>query len=90
MARTPRRYAVHLHLSGGQSEIAHFKTLEAFQQWYGGVLTAAASSSAAAPSHAADAFVNVPMGDLEGEYLVVRPSAVIGIRVEPLYGSLDD
>jgi len=32
----------------------------------------------------------VPMGDLEGEYLVVRPSAVIGIRVEPLYGSLDD
>jgi hypothetical protein len=85
MARTPRRYAVHLLLSGGQSEIAHFKTLEAFQQWYGGVLTAAASSSAAS-----DTFVNVPMGDLEGEYLVVRPSAVIGIRVEPLYGSLDD
>ena len=80
MARTPRRYAVHLHLSGGQSETTHFKTLEAFQQWYGGVLTAASS----------DTFVNVPMGDLEGEYLVVRPSAVIGIRVEPLYGSLDD
>ena len=91
MARTPRRYAVHLHLSGGQSEIAHFKTLEAFQQWYGGVMTAtSSSSSAAAPSPAADTFVNVPMGDLEGEYLVVRPSAVIGIRVEPLYGSLDD
>ena len=91
MARTPQRYAVHLHLSGGQSEIAHFKTLEAFQQWYGGVLTAtSSSSSAAAPSPAADTFVNVPMGDLEGEYLVVRPSAVIGIRVEPLYGSLDD
>ena len=85
MARTPRRYAVHLHLSGGQSEIAHFKTLEAFQQWYGGVLTAASSSSPAA-----DTFVNVPMGDLEGEYLVVRSSAVIGIRVEPLYGSLHD
>ena len=85
MARTPRRYAVHLHLSGGQSEIAHFKTLEAFQKWYGGVLTAGASSSAAS-----DTFVNVPMGDLEGEYLVVRPSAVIGIRVVPLYGSLDD
>jgi hypothetical protein len=90
MARTPRRYAVHLHLSGGQSEIAHFKTLEAFQQWYGGVLTAAPSPSPASPSLAADTFVNVPMGDLEGEYLVVRPSAVIGIRVEPLYGSLDE
>jgi hypothetical protein len=87
MARTPRRYAVHLHLSGGQSEIAHFKTLEAFQQWYGGVLTAASPSSS---SPASDSFVTVPMGDLEGEYLVVRSSAVIGIRVEPLYGSLDD
>ena len=87
MARTPRRYAVHLHLSGGQSEIVYFKTLEAFQQWYGGVLTSASSSSAS-PS-ASDTFVNVPMDDLEGEYLVVRPSALIGIRVEPLYGSLD-
>jgi len=85
MARTPRRYAVHLHLSGGQSEIAHFKTLEAFQQWYGGVLTGAPSSSP--PS---DTFVTVPMDDLEGEYLVVRSSAVIGIRVEPLFGSLDE
>ena len=80
MARTPRRYAVHLHLSGGQSETVHFPTLEAFQQWYGGVLTAAVS---------ADTFVNVPIGDLEAEYLVVRPNAVIGLRVEPIYGALD-
>jgi hypothetical protein len=80
MSRTPRRYAVHLHLSGGQSETVHFATLEAFQQWYGGVLTAAAS----------DTFVNVPIGDLEGEYLVVRPSGVIGIRVEPTFSAMDD
>ncbi|NDC14942.1 MAG: hypothetical protein EBZ76_07135 [Synechococcaceae bacterium WB9_2_170] len=80
MARTPRRYAVHLHLSGGQTETVHFKTLEAFQQWYGGVLTGAAT---------ADTFVNVPIGDLEAEYLVVRPTAVIGLRVEPIYGALD-
>jgi hypothetical protein len=33
MVRTPRRYAVHLHLSGGQSELVHFQSLEAFQQW---------------------------------------------------------
>ena len=58
----------------------HFKTLDAFQQWYGGVLTG---------SVAADTFVNVPIGDLEAEYLVVRPNAVIGIRVEPIYGALD-
>jgi hypothetical protein len=79
MPRTPRRYAVHLHMSGGQTESVHFSTLEAFQQWYGGTLTAAAG----------DTFVNVPLAELDGEYLVVRPSSVIGIRVEPLYGSDD-
>jgi len=80
MARTPRRYAIHLHLSGGQSETVLFPTLEAFQQWYGGVLTASAP----------DAFVNVPLSEMEGEYLVLRPSSVIGIRVEPKFNALDE
>jgi hypothetical protein len=80
MARTPRRYSIHLHLSGGQSETVSFATLDAFQQWYGSVLTASAP----------DAFVNVPLSDMEGEYLVVRPSSVIGIRVEPRYNALDE
>ena len=35
-------------------------------------------------------FVNVPISDLEGEYLVVRPEAVIGVRVEPQFSSVDD
>ena len=35
-------------------------------------------------------FVNVPNSDLEGEYLVVRPEAVIGVRVEPEFSSIDD
>jgi len=35
-------------------------------------------------------FVNVPLSDLEGEYLVVRPQAVIGVRVEPQFPSVDD
>lgn len=80
MARTPRRYAIHLHLSGGQSETVSFPSLDAFQQWYGGVLTASAP----------DAFVNVPLSEMEGEYLVVRPSSVIGIRVEPKFNALDE
>ncbi|MEA5422732.1 hypothetical protein [Synechococcus sp. CCY9202] len=80
MARTARRYDIHLLLIGGQREVIHFATLEAFQQWYGEVLTASAP----------EAFVNVPIRDLEGEYLVVRPSAVIGIRIEPQFGSVDD
>lgn len=80
MARTPRRYAIHLHLSGGQSETVSFPTLEAFQQWYGGVLTASAP----------EAFVNVPLNEMEGEYLVLRPSSVIAIRVEPKFNALDE
>ena len=67
-------------MSGGQTETVNFPTLEAFQQWYGGVLTASAP----------DTFVNVPIGDLEGEYLVVRPSGVIGIHVEPKFNALDE
>ncbi|MCP9927868.1 hypothetical protein [Cyanobium sp. CH-040] len=80
MSASPRRYAVHLHMSGGQSETVMFPTLQAFQQWYGEVLTASAP----------DTFVNVPISDLDGEYLVVRPSAVVGIRVEPRFNALDD
>lgn len=77
MARVPNRYHVHLWLVGGQCETVQFASLEAFQQWYSGVLNASSS----------DAFVNVPLGDFQAEYLVVRPSAVIAIRVEPLYSS---
>jgi len=80
MARTPSRYAIHLLLTGGHHQTVHFPDLEAFQQWYGTVLHAGP----------ADAFINVPMTELPGEYLVVRPSAVQGIRVEPIYGALDD
>ena len=80
MSRVPNRYAVHLWLVGGQCETVQFASLEAFQQWYSGVLNAAS----------ADAFVNVPLGDFDSEYLVVRPSAVIAIRVEPLFASIQD
>ena len=81
MTRTPRRYAVSLHLMGGQTELVHFPTLEKFQQWYQGLVNAGVNGG----------FVNVPLGEeLEGEYLVVRPDAVIGLRVEPQFSSIDD
>ena len=75
MSRTPSSYRVHLILAGGHREMVPFETLDAFQQWYGGVLTAST----------ADTFVNVPIHDLPGEYLVLRPSSVLAIRVEPVY-----
>ena len=81
MTRTPRRYAVSLPLMGGQTELVHFPTLEQFQQWYQGLVNAGVNGG----------FVNVPLGEeLEGEYLVVRPDAVIGLRVEPQFSSIDD
>jgi len=79
MTRQPRRYAVSLHLVGGQTEQVHFPTLEQFQQWYQGLVSASNGG-----------FVNVPLGELEGEYLVVRPDAVTGLRVEPQFASIDD
>lgn len=81
MPRVPRRYAIHLILSGGHVEVVHFPTLEAFQQWYTSALHGGAPP---------DSFINVPIGELEGEYLLVRAGSVIGLRVEPLYGTMDD
>lgn len=80
MSRVPRRYAIHLMLSSGKQEVVHFPTLESFQQWYTSALHSGAE---------ADTFVNVPIGDLEGEYLLLRAGSVIGLRVEPLFGSME-
>ena len=80
MPRVPRRFNIHLMLEGGHEQVVEFRTLDDFQKWYGGVLTSAAP----------DAFVNVPLEDLELEYLVLRASSVIAIRVEPLFASIQD
>ena len=80
MPRVPRRFHIHLMLEGGHEQVVEFRTLEDFQKWYGGVLTSAAP----------DAFVNVPLEDLELEYLVLRASSVIAIRVEPMFASIQD
>jgi len=42
MTRQPRRYAVSLHLVGGQTEQVHFSTLDQFQQWYQGGISGGA------------------------------------------------
>lgn len=80
MSRTPRRYAKYLHMLGGQIEQVNFPKLETFQQWYQGIVNAEGQGG----------FVNLLISDLDGEYLVVRPEAVIGVRVEPQFSSVDD
>ncbi|MDY7021498.1 MAG: hypothetical protein AAFO04_25810 [Cyanobacteria bacterium J06592_8] len=74
--RKPSSYAVHIMIEGGHREEVKFAKLEQFQVWYQKVLI---------PKHTSDEFVNVPIKDREGEYMVVRPSSIKAIRVEPVF-----
>lgn len=81
MPRTPSEIAVYILMEGGHREEVRFPTIEDFQKWYSGQLVPKASS---------DEFISVPIKNIQGEYMVVRPSRVISIRVEPIYsGSVD-
>lgn len=81
MARTPDEYAVHLFLAGGQTAEVRFLTIQEFQKWYSGELV---------PKSGSNDFINVPIKNIQGEYMVVRPSSVLAIRVEPLFsGSVE-
>ncbi|MBE9164669.1 MULTISPECIES: hypothetical protein [Microcoleaceae] len=77
MPRTPSEYSVHLLLEGGHREEIRFATLQDFQQWYKSLV----------PKQDSSEFVNVPIKNIQGEYMVIRPSSILGIRVEPLFSS---
>ena len=78
MPRTPDEIAVHIFLTGGQRECVKFPTMTDFQKWYQGVLI---------PKADLKEFINVPIKQIQGEYMVLRPSSVLAIRVEPIFGS---
>jgi len=81
MARKPDEYSVHLLLSGGHREEVRFSTIQEFQKWYSGELV---------PKSSSKDFINVPIKNVQGEYMVVRPSEVLSLRVEPVFfGSVD-
>ncbi|NEQ65576.1 MAG: hypothetical protein F6J86_10290 [Symploca sp. SIO1B1] len=81
MPRTPDEYAVHIMLSGGHREEVRFPTIQEFQKWYSGELMPKATSQD---------FISVPMKNVKNEYMVVRPSSVNAIRVEPIFsGSVE-
>lgn len=77
-ARTPSEYAVHILIQGGHREEVRFATIQDFQKWYSGELVPKAASSD---------FITVPIKNVQGEYMVLRPSSVLGIRVEPVFSS---
>ncbi len=78
MPRTPNEYAVFLLLDSGHREEVRFLTIQEFQKWYSGELV---------PMSSSDDFISVPIKNIQGEYMVVRPSRIIGIRVEPIFTS---
>lgn len=81
MTRKADEYAIFLLLNGGHREEVRFSSIQDFQKWYSGELVPKADS---------DDFINVPMKNVQGEYMVVRPSSIVGIRVEPIFfGSVE-
>ena len=42
------------------------------------------------PNFDSEQFINVPIKNIQGEYMVVRPSSIMAIRVEPVFfGSVE-
>jgi len=81
MPRTPSEISVHLMMEGGHREEVRFPTIQDFQKWY---------TSELVPKSASHDFINVPIKNIQGEYMVVRPSKILALRVEPVFaGSVD-
>jgi hypothetical protein len=81
MPRMPDEYAVHFLISGGHREEIRFATIQDFQKWYSGALMPKAGSSD---------LINVPIKNTQNEIFVVRPTSIMGIRVEPIFaGSIE-
>jgi hypothetical protein len=68
-------------MEGGHREEVRFSTIQDFQKWYSGELV---------PKSASNDFISVPIKNIQGEYMVVRPSRILALRVEPIFsGSVD-
>ncbi len=81
MTRKPDEYAIHILLMSGHREEVRFASMQEFQKWYSNELL---------PKHDLDEFINIPLKTIQGEYMVVRPSKIVAIRVEPIYlGSVE-
>ncbi|MEH2295593.1 MAG: hypothetical protein ACYTXC_28325 [Nostoc sp.] len=78
MTRSANEYAVFLLLESGHREEVRFPTIQEFQKWYSGELV---------PKSASNDFISVPIKNIQGEYMVIRPSRIVAIRVEPIFSS---
>jgi len=65
-------------MEGGHREEIRFPDVQDFQKWFGSELSPKATSND---------FISVPIKNIQGEYMVVRPSRILAIRVEPIFSS---
>ncbi|WP_287130020.1 hypothetical protein [Candidatus Cyanaurora vandensis] len=77
MSRTPSEFAMHIYLSGGSEQTVRMTQYKDINDIVQQVFMQ--------PSTGND-YINIPM-PLEGEYMIVRPSCIAAIHVEPLFGS---
>jgi hypothetical protein len=81
MPRKADEYAIFILLSSGHREEVRFTSIQEFQKWYSNELV---------PRFDSEEFINVPIKNIQGEYMVLRPSSVVAIRIEPVFfGSVD-
>ncbi|BAU63504.1 hypothetical protein STA3757_08690 [Stanieria sp. NIES-3757] len=81
MPRKPDEYSIHIFLTNGHKEEVRFSTVQEFQRWY---------STELVPKSDSQDFINIPIKNIQGEYMVVRPSSIVAIRVEPIFlGSVE-
>jgi hypothetical protein len=81
MPRKADEYAIHLFLKSGHREEVRFITIQEFQKWY---------SNDVVPKFDSEEFITVPIKNIQGEYMVVRPASIVAIRVEPIFfGSVE-
>lgn len=81
MPRTADEYAIFFFLSSGHREEVRFANIQDFQKWY---------STELVQKYDSQEFINVPIKNIQGEYMVLRPASVIAIRIEPVFfGSID-
>lgn len=81
MARTASEYVIHILLEGGHREEIRLPTIQDFQKWY---------QSELMPKMDSNDFINIPIKNIQGEYMVARPSKIIALRVEPVFSSSVD
>ncbi len=79
MPRTPSEYIIHMLFDGGHREEVRFSSIQDFQKWY---------SSELMPKANSEEFITVPLPKINpDEYMVIRPSRLAAIRVEPVFSS---